>query len=137
MDGTDPRRGSCFEDALTIALSYLPDDTEYPIEVCHGVPVGQGEENYGLRYWHAWAEVGTTCYVRNPSAPIDKPIEMDDIVQIPRFAFYAIGGLRNAWHVRHYSLAEAAHFAVESGHYGPWVKDDEAAAELEKLVEVG
>lgn len=129
-------RGRCFEDAFEIASQFVTEAEPYPIYVCHGVPVGQGAENYGLRYWHAWAERGVVCYVRDPRADMLERISRDNVLEVPRGLFYAVGGLRAPDHVRMHTLAEAMRLAAETGTYGPWVEIDARAAELEQLVQV-
>lgn len=106
------RTGTCFEDAFRIA-SRLRNESP---TIVHGIPLGRGGDADGLRYWHAWVEVGDVVHA--PTAP-------GKHVEVSKMLFYLLGKI-DPEHCRRFSLREAVFHATDVyGHYGPWVGRDE------------
>lgn len=104
------RRGDCFEVAAKIVIS-----PEFPkCTLVHGLPVGQGPENFGLRYWHAWVEVNTHGVITVLDLANNRRIVK------PRDEYYEAGHIKNVWRYnKHQAFAQIKKHET----WGPWVKD--------------
>lgn len=96
--------GRCFEAAIH-ALAEHPRGT-----LVHGTPLGHAGEVAGIRYAHAWVELGDLLVV---------DLTMSGRPTMPRALYYRAASLTEA-HVRRYTVDEAARLLRASGHYGPW-----------------
>jgi len=96
-------KGDCYEAAarFVIGNSRCPG-----IVLVHGEVTGQGPIA-GIRYGHAWAEIGDA--VIDPSN--------GRIVCDRKDAYYCIGKISS---VVRYSAEEARQSMLETLHYGPW-----------------
>ena len=107
------RPGECYPVAVRVAeaLAYAGHES---VRVVHGRPLGTGGEAEGLRYGHAWVEVGETVHdASNPRL---------GLMSLPAVVYYAIGNIKDDECSR-YSLAEVRQAMAEHGHYGPWNKN--------------
>lgn len=104
--------GDCYEVALGVLLDFGSGSDAV---LCHGVPLGTGGEAKGLRFGHAWVEVGDMV--------IDRSNGHD--VEMPRVLYYAIGNIEPE-RVRRYNWREAAERALSTEHSGPWHHDPDA-----------
>ena len=97
-------KGDCYEAAarFVIGNSLCPG-----IVLAHGEVTGQGPIA-GIRYGHAWAEIGEA--VIDPSN--------GRIVCTRKDAYYGIGKITGG--VVRYSPAEARRLMLDTLHYGPW-----------------
>lgn len=98
------RTGNCFD------RSFQRQQEEPQWTLVHGVPLGTGGEAEGLRYPHAWLELGPMCWDPNADLYVDEE------------AYYRLGSI-DPQQCRRYSRADAARAALESGHMGPWDAD--------------
>lgn len=124
-------KGDCFTTAL--ALVYGGDDlcrrlgisTTRHLYLCHGIPYGQAGNAAGLRYWHAWIEIG------DPAAPEGVVVDWSNgkIGDTPfkRTAYYRIGQIDPAMVLR-YTRRDARRFAIRTDHAGPWEERPEHEA---------
>lgn len=96
--------GRCFEAAIH-ALRSFTNGT-----LVHGTPLGHAGEVAGIRYAHAWIELGDLLVV---------DLTMSGRPTMPRALYYRAASLTEA-HVRRYTADEAARLLCSSGHYGPW-----------------
>lgn len=104
----------CFERVLT---TYLDDGhlLNPDAAICHGLPVGTGPENRGVRYWHAWIDTGYGFVI----APVG-----DEMRAVASATFCALGRLdahgegQLVWRFD----ADAIWAEMRArGHHGPWV----------------
>lgn len=107
--------GDCFIAALHVAEA-VADEYGYDVLVAHGLPLGQGRENLGRRFWHAWVE----------TKPAGRGWMVADVsnglrVLVPRTRYYRLGQLDPVAQVWRYTLDEAHRVSTEQGTYGPWV----------------
>lgn len=109
--------GDCFEAAIRTAERF---EKAY---VVHGLPVGQGPENSGLRYWHAWVEV------RDRTGWHVHDLANGRVIHLPRAEYYWVGKMELG-STHRYSLTEARAEMARTGHYGPWVDGWEEMAEV-------
>jgi hypothetical protein len=123
-------KGDCFEKVIDVVTELLALQAE-DVMIVHGLPIGQGEENLGRRYWHAWVE----AKVRDSSNG-GKPtwIVADWSAGKPRTfyrrtSYYRIGKIPQHLVFR-YTIEQAAEHMADTGHYGPWVPN---ADELEEV----
>lgn len=107
------RPGNCFEVALKLAEEI--GEQNNPL-VCHGLPLGNGPQNMGQRFWHAWVEMIL------PGGPTVFDFSNGLEVVMKRAQYYR-GGRIIGDAVHRYSLVDARRTALENGHYGPWVPD--------------
>ena len=98
--------GDCYEAAAKLLYAHRSCPG---IVLVHGTVTGQGPIA-GLRYGHAWVEVGDV--VLDPSN--------GRFVVARKPAYYAAGEITEP--VACYTFAEAAREMIETGHYGPWEK---------------
>lgn len=109
--------GNCFEVAQKVALDAYLANPAGSLWIVHGLPVGRGDDNLGLRYWHAWVEV-----VPDNSAPLVMCVDRSNGLDIamPKAQYYALGNLNRNW-VWRFTLPEALRTQVLLEHGGPWV----------------
>lgn len=96
--------GTCYEDVLEELL------VRRTATLVHGYPTGIGGDAEGQRYGHAWLE-----------------FEADGIwwcwdvanALVPRCLYYDAGTIDPA-ECRRYTIEEAAEWAIETEHSGPW-----------------
>jgi len=98
------RRGDCYEAAamFVIGNAFCPG-----IVLAHGEVTGQGKIA-GIRYGHAWVEIGDA--VIDPSNGRK--------ICMRRDAYYAIGKITGS--VVRYAPHDARRMMLETHHYGPW-----------------
>lgn len=96
--------GRCFEAAIHALMCHAHST------LVHGTPLGHAGEVAGIRYAHAWIELGDLLVV---------DLTMSGRPTMPRALYYRAASLTEA-HVRRYTADEAARLLCSSGHYGPW-----------------
>jgi len=101
------KRGDCYEAAAKFVLSQAK---RQGIRLVHGEVTGTGGAALGLRYGHAWVELG--------GAVID-PSNGRCLVATRR-DYYAAGKVGA---IRAYTPEEAIAFMLDTKHYGPWEGD--------------
>lgn len=114
--------GDCFPTALKLAGAIYAEGAAEQVLVVHGLPVGQGELNAGLRYWHAWVELkvpGGEWAVADYSNGRRFVLRRTD--------FYRQGKVRQHLLWR-YTLEQAAAAMETWGHAGPWMDRAKADA---------
>lgn len=107
--------GDCGAASIALAMDLYEQGAD-PV-VCHGWPVGTGEENFGRRFWHAWVEVETVdtgWFVLDTSNGRQ--------VAVPRPFYYAIGRVEDG-KVQRFPMEEAARMVEAHGHSGPWLPE--------------
>ena len=110
--------GDCFEVAATwVAYASLHDDPKETVLV-HGIVAGTGGSIKGIRYCHAWVEVGD--HVVDLSCGRDIKLEKD--------LYYIIGQISPEKVVR-YKREEVKDRLFKSEHYGPWELDSRCPCE--------
>lgn len=113
--------GDCFPVAIHVAEeeTELHAECEVAAEVfvVHGLPVGQGKENLGKRYWHAWVEV---AYPDGEVLVMDRSNGHD--WEMDRDEYYRIGKLDED-HVWRFPMPGALTTMNDWDTYGPWVED--------------
>jgi hypothetical protein len=116
-------KGDCFEVALRLGLS-LDEEANRTlpralrdVKIVHGLPVGQGPENFGQRYWHAWIEA-----IVMDRGPWVYDYGSGRNIELKRAAYYRIGQLTDDF-VWRFTPEQANALALKLGHYGPWVTD--------------
>ena len=97
-------QGRCFEAAIH-ALRQNPRGV-----LVHGTPLGHAGEVAGIRYAHAWVELGDLLVV---------DLTMNGRPTMPRALYYCAASLIEE-HVRRYTADEAVRLLRATGHYGPW-----------------
>lgn len=95
--------GNCF----LIAFRNLLDHPNAML--CHGLPLGTGEDNKGQRFWHAWIEIDDWVLDTSNGKRYDGP----------SIIFYLVGRLDGAYK---YTYDEALLYLSDVGTYGPWVE---------------
>lgn len=119
--------GDCFPIAYffaTDAAKNFAEDNRQPLvlnekspfRIVHGLPIGQGGDVDGIRYWHAWVELTTP---RHGTVCMDRSQE-ENSPFIPQALYYEIGTLDED-HVWRFTLAEANKRLRKLKHTGPWV----------------
>ena len=98
--------GDCYEAAAKLLYAHRSCPG---IVLVHGTVTGQGPIA-GIRYGHAWIEVGDV--VLDPSN--------GRFVCARKSAYYAVGEINEP--VVRYAFEEAARQMLETRHYGPWIK---------------
>lgn len=113
--------GDCFTTAVEVA-NLLVEGGEKDVYIVHGIPLGQAGDAEGLRYWHAWVEVGVAVTFPNVEHEftflnvIDRSNGHD--LEIPKAIYYKVGNIDQTWR---FSVDEAREEMINRGHYGPWV----------------
>lgn len=122
--------GDCFPMALHVARELRAEDPDAEVRVVHGLPIGQGAENKGKRYWHAWVEVTMVVELFGQEIEIVSVIDRSNGLKIdmPRVMYFKLGDIDRTWA---WTVDEAILELAEREHYGPWVDD------WEKYEEVG
>lgn len=113
-------RGDCFQAALGISEVMWAQGIE--AFVAHGMPIGRGPENNGVRYWHGWCEAklpGRGWYVLEASN--------GQRLAIKRTDYYRAGKI-NPEEVRRFGPDETEREKEDRGHFGPWVDNFEEMA---------
>jgi hypothetical protein len=90
-----------------------------PFRIVHGLPVGQGRYNDGLRFWHAWLELTPPRTGNMLARPVVLDFAGGNETRVDRVSYYRIGQLADE-HVWRYTPAEAIDLFAKSGHCGPW-----------------
>lgn len=125
MSGGD---GNCFPVAMKLA-KYMRDEHAHDawnLRVVHGTPLGQGEDNLGLRYWHAWVECTTSAGQMVFDMANGKTFVMK------RAEYYRKGKLLDkGGNIFRYTLDEAEDNALNIyEHLGPWVPNADELCEV-------
>ena len=107
------RNGDCGSTAYHVAHRFHLHGEDALI--VHGVPVGQGPYNSGLRFFHAWVETHNDHPLGGIA--VDRSNGLD--VEMPKVLYYQIGRMDEE-HVRRYTLEEAEKHMADTGHFGPW-----------------
>lgn len=109
--------GDCFEAAIAAALEAHNEGRR--ALVCHGKPIGRGEHNNGIRFWHGWAEIKCAggWYVLDWSGGMRRS-------QISRGRYYRMGRLQGQT-IDRYSLHDVAQLVKQHDHVGPWKRYEE------------
>lgn len=114
--------GDCFPVAAQLAAALHLDGSAEQVLVVHGLPVGNGKLNAGLRYWHAWVELkppGGEWAVADYSNGRKVTMRRQD--------YYRLGKVRQHLLWR-YTLGQAAAAIEQYGHMGPWMDRAKADA---------
>lgn len=130
--------GNCFPMAMAQARRIAAEKPNAEVRIVHGLPIGRGADNDGLRFWHAWVEVTVSMPIPDEMPPevqaqfrtayptgirIETVIDRSNGLEIegmPRGVFYNTGNLDED-HVWRFTLDEAAEMIESTTHYGPWV----------------
>lgn len=134
MEEIEATPGNCFPMALAQARLAREANPDASVRVVHGLPIGRGADNDGLRFWHAWVEVCTSMPVPEGMPPefrtaYPNGITIETITDhsngleidgMPRALFYSMGELDEDY-VWRFTLEEAAAEIESTNHYGPWV----------------
>ncbi len=106
------KKGDCYQVAAHLLIELSWD----ALRLCHGTPIGRGEENMGKRFGHAWVEfpIGDAWFVIDRSNGLDVSMERD--------RYYEIGQIK-ADEVMRYDREQLAHMIRDYGTYGPWHDD--------------
>lgn len=129
--GVQPGLGDCF----TVALALVQEGDELcrrlgimttrHLYLCHGVPFGRGGNADGMRYWHAWVEIG------DPARPTGVVVDWSNgkTGQAPyeRSSYYRAGQIDPALVLR-YDRRRARYHCLRTGIAGPWEERPEHAA---------
>lgn len=113
-------KGDCFIVALDLAL-HLESKGASQVKVVHGLPIGTGLTNRGLRYWHGWIEFN----VEGESMVID--YSNDKRVIMPMADYYRLGQIKQVYR---YTVSQARVISRKQDTYGPWA---EGWAEMEEV----
>lgn len=111
--------GDCFPAAVAAAEVIWARGAE--AYIAHGMPIGRGPENNGVRYWHAWVEAkvpGRGWYVVDASNGAT--------LGAKRALYYKVGRIEPA-QVHRFTEDEARAQMASRDHFGPWVDDYEDA----------
>jgi len=113
-------KGDCYRQAVRLAEQTAESSPAgLPVHVVHGLVTGTGGESEGLRYGHAWVEIGGALCADSSRG--------GEPVVVPARLYYDAGSVNPAETFR-YSLTEARRAMVAHGHYGPWHNQLEQAA---------
>ena len=104
--------GDCYEAAAMFVVAHAKS---HGIRLVHGEVTGTGGEVLGIRYGHAWVELGDV--VIDPSN--------GRCVVVRRPVYYAVG---QAASTRAYTPDQAIRFLIDTRHYGPWENQPETIA---------
>lgn len=103
--------GDCYEAAGKFVGDQLLTGEKDRYILVHGEVRGQGPLS-GVNFGHAWVVDTTNDMVLDMSNGRD--------LKLPRFIYYAIGGIEEIDNYYEYTQQEAAKKMLEFGHYGPW-----------------
>jgi hypothetical protein len=95
--------GDCYQAAGRLIMEYIGKG-----KLVHGMVNGQGSLE-GIRFGHAWVEVGSKVLDHSNSKK----------KSIPKKLYYAMGRI-NPRECKYYKYKDAAKFMVGKGHWGPW-----------------
>lgn len=103
--------GDCYEAAGKFIAEQLMMGRGDGYVLVHGEVRGQGPL-MGVNFGHAWViDVAT-------DSVIDKSNGRD--INMPRFIYYAIGGVEDIGNYHEYTAEEARAVMLKTGNYGPW-----------------
>lgn len=106
--------GNCYEAAIMSLLDIARQTGHNEIgRVCHGEPLGEAGPPKGLRFGHAWVEVGSSLVIDDSNGKEWTGLKAD---------YYRRGAIHPA-EVRRYTLAEVQERVEVFGHTGPWHPD--------------
>lgn len=108
---SDAANGDCYESAARFMLG-LPSAARDGFRLCHGVVTGNGEPVIGVRFGHAWVEVGDTVF----------DFSNGQETMTRRERYYDAASIDPSEVVR-YEWLDAATMLVKARHYGPWHND--------------
>jgi len=106
-----PDGGDCYESAGKFVGEQLVAGAADRYLLVHGEVRGQGPLQ-GVNFGHAWVVDLTT------NAVIDRSNGRD--ITMPRFIYYAIGGIEEIDNFHEYTAEEARDMMLKTGNYGPW-----------------
>lgn len=101
------KTGDCYEAAARRVVF-----EDHPGEIVHGTVTGTGPNTLGVRYGHAWIEVGETVHDYSNGKALD-PVVM------PRDLYYLLGSI-DSDETRRYTKRAAQKAIGKTGHWGPW-----------------
>lgn len=91
-----------------------------PVRIVHGLPIGQGKDNFGQRYWHAWVE----CDFGDPGIIVfDYSNDLE--IRMLRADYYRLGQIDEAL-VWRFTPREVTMNTRTFRHTGPWVPNWES-----------
>lgn len=100
--------GDCYEWAASFMVK-LPEAARDGFRLCHGVVTGNAPPVVGVRFGHAWVEVGDTVFdFANGKQTVTR-----------RERYYDHGSIDPNEVVR-YGWLDTATLMLRHGHYGPW-----------------
>ncbi|KKN18187.1 hypothetical protein LCGC14_0958230 [marine sediment metagenome] len=99
--------GDCFENSVELMMENRGVD----FILVHGLVTGTGGDVIGMRYVHAWVELGNIV--------IDTSREMNTPVIKAKNNYYEIGKIK-ASETKRYNLKEVADMVLKYKVYGPW-----------------
>lgn len=105
--------GDCFPAAAACAEALVQRGWPGKVRVVHGLPTGQGFENLGRRYWHAWVEVVAH------GVPTVIDISNDKRLVLPRDRYYEVGEVKLVFR---YTLEQLRRLSTKHGTWGPWIR---------------
>lgn len=95
--------GDCYQAAVNVLMKNMDKGI-----LVHGMVNGQGRLE-GVRFGHAWVEVGNKVL----------DYSNGNKITLPKRAYYGLGKV-NPKECKYYKYREAAEFMLDKGHYGPW-----------------
>ena len=98
--------GDCYESAF-LALREVPEQARPFVHLCHGTVTGNGGNVVGVRFGHAWIEIGGVVFDRSNGNDTMMPAER----------YYALGQITD---VVRYEYSDALATALRHRTYGPW-----------------
>jgi hypothetical protein len=102
--------GNCYEAAVTVMME-ADAEMRPDMMLCHGTALGTGGDALGLRYGHAWVELGSKFVV-------DRSNGHDHVGPVK--PYYAAGSIED---VVRYTFEQMAERLLDTRHYGPWHED--------------
>jgi len=103
------RLGDCYEAAVGLLLDLKIDGTVENATLVHGLVTGTDGEVEGVRYGHAWVEIGDAVFDYSNGRKI----------VLRREHYYEVGNITDEDTTR-YSWDEARAALLENETYGPW-----------------
>ena len=95
--------GDCYQAAGRLIMEYISNG-----KLVHGMVNGQGRLN-GIRFGHAWVEVGGKVLDHSNGQKRSLPKEV----------YYALGRIKPS-ECKYYKYQDAAKLMASKGHWGPW-----------------